>query len=576
MRFLPSFLISVPRTLLARLILLNMVGLLVLVGGILVLNETRQGLTNAYRQNLEAQARLIAGALSQTAQPDTTFQFFEPSLLNRLLRDGRQPRWDLRDAERAMSQARQVSTARLRLYAGNGNLVLDSAHMDRSARVIAKSLPPMDKDDMMPGFLTSIWQSVQRFFRPSAPLLSEINAADGSGLEEVVAALRGRTASLQRQSEEGGDILTVAVPVQGYRAIIGALMVSTQPGEIDAILAQERQAVLQLSGVALVVNVMTSLILAATLILPVRRLAAAMRGFGANSPTLPGLETIPDYTPRGDEIAELSSSLRDMTGRLLDRINTIDRFAADVAHELKNPLTSLHSAVPSIEHTDRNQTPEAHEQLMGIIHNDVQRLNRLISDIANATRLDAELNRGASEAFDLTKLTQEVAGAIGEGMAEANHGVELVVRAEVACPVMAQKSPIAQILDNLVSNALSFSPDGGRVFVTTQSHPSHVALIVADEGPGLAPDTQEKIFERFYTDRSHQPSTPSNSKSAKKHAHPAGHSGLGLSISRQIARAHGGDLLADNRPDGMGTYFTLTLPKAVPDAKTASSSRGKA
>ncbi len=587
MRFLPSSLVWIPRTLLARLILLNMVGLLVLVGGILVLNETRQGLTNAYRQNLEAQARLIAGTLSQTAQPNMAFQFFEPSLLNRLLRDGRQPRWDLRDAERAMSQARQVSTARLRLYAGNGNLVLDSAHMDRSARVIAKSLPPMDNDDMMPSFLTSIWQSVQRFFRPSAPLLSEINAADGSGLEEVVAALQGRSASLQRQSEEGGDILTVAVPVQGYRAIIGALMVSTQPGEIDAILAQERQAVLQLSGVALVVNVLTSLILAATLILPVRRLAAAMRGFGANSPTLPGLETIPDYTSRGDEIAELSSSLRDMTGRLLDRINTIDRFAADVAHELKNPLTSLHSAVQSIEQTERSQTPEAYEQLMSIIHNDVQRLNRLISDIANATRLDAELNRGASEAFDLTELTQEVAGAIGEGMAEASHGVKLVVRAEVACPVLAQKSPIAQILDNLVSNALSFSPDGGRVFVTTQSHPSHVALIVADEGPGLAPDTQEKIFERFYTDRTHQlPShlnskskskskSKSNSKSAKN-AHTAGHSGLGLSISRQIARAHGGDLLADNRPDGTGTYFTLTLPKTEPDSKAASSSRGKA
>jgi len=574
MRFLPAAFVFLPRTLLARLTLLNMIGLLILVGGILVLNETRQVLTNAYRQNLEAQARLIAGALSQTAQPNTAFQFFEPSLLNRLLRDGSQPRWELRDAERVMSQARQVTSARLRLYAGNGDLVLDSAHMDRSARVIAKSLPPMDNDDGMPGFLSSAWQSVQQFFRPSAPLLSEINAADGSGLEEVVTALRGRTASLQRQSEEGGDILTVAVPVQGYRAIIGALMVSTQPGEIDAILAQERQSVLQLSAIALVVNVMTSLILAATLIVPVRRLAAAMRGFGNNSPTLPGLDTIPDYTPRGDEIAELSSSLRDMTGRLLDRINTIDRFAADVAHELKNPLTSLHSAVQSIEHTERSQAPETHKQLMGIIHNDVQRLNRLISDIANATRLDAELNRGASEAFDLSHLTQEVAGAIGEGMAEANPQVTLVVRAEAACPVVAQKSPIAQILDNLVSNALSFSPDGGRVFVTTQSHPDHVALIVADEGPGLPPDTQEKIFERFYTDRAQQPQAPVPGH--KKSAHAAGHSGLGLSISRQIARAHGGDLSAENRPDGTGAYFTLTLPKLVASSKATSALRGKA
>jgi len=566
MRFMPSSFHFPTRTLLARLILLNMLGLLVLVSGILILSETRQVLTNAYRQNLEAQARLIAGALSQTAQPDNPFQFFEPSLLDRLLRDGGQARWQLRDAERVMSQSRQVSSARLRLYTGNGDLVLDSAHMDRSARVISKSLPPMETDDLMPGFLTFAWQSTQRFFRPSAPLLSEINAADGRGLEEVVAALRGRTASLQRQSEEGGDILTVAVPVQGYRAIIGALMVSTQPGEIDSILAQERQAVLQLSGIALVVNVLTSLILAATFIIPVRRLAAAMRGFGSHSPTLPGLDTIPDYSPRGDEIAELSSSLRDMTGRLLDRINTIDRFAADVAHELKNPLTSLHSAVQSIEHTDRSQTPEAHAQLMGIIDNDVQRLNRLISDIANATRLDAELNRGASEAFDLSQLSRDVAGAIGEGLGEASPKRELVVRAEAVCPVLAQKSPIAQILDNLISNALSFSPADGRVFVTTQAHGAHVAMIVADEGPGLAPDTQEKIFERFYTDRTHQPSNQS---------HAAGHSGLGLSISRQIARAHGGDLTADNRPDGTGTYFTLTLPRADLPSKAAAAARGK-
>ncbi len=560
MRSFTKFISVSRRSLLARLLLLNMLGLLILVGGFLALHETRQVLTNAYRENLQAQARLIAGALSQTAQSDNPFQFLEPSLLSRLLRNnGHQQKWQMPDIERVMSQARQVSSARLRLYDRKGNLILDSAHMDRSARVIAKQLPPMDDDLPMPGVIARLWEGlwaeIQPIFRPPAPLLSEINAANGASLVEVASALRGAVSSLQRQSEEGGDILTVAVPLQGYRAITGALMLSTQPGEIDKIVAQERYLVLQLSAIALVVNVVTSLFLAAMLIIPVRRLAAAMRGFGSNSPTLPGLEAIPDYSARGDEIAELSSALREMTERLVARISTIDRFAADVAHELKNPLTSLHSAVQSLDQTDKQTNAAAHQQLMGIIHNDVHRLNRLISDIANATRLDAELNRGESETFDLTELAHELSGALADAF-KTEQGVELIVRAQASCPVLAQKLRVVQIIDNLLANAVSFTPQGGRVFITTQVHATHVALIVADEGAGLLPDTQEKIFERFYTDRAHQP------ERAADDAQLSSHSGLGLSISRQIARAHGGDLMADNRPDGSGAYFTLTLPLA--------------
>ena len=554
------------RSMLTRLVGLNMLGLLVLVVGFLALHEARQVLTSAYRQSLEAQAKLIAGALSQTARVDDPFQFFEPSLLNRLLRDGPQQRWAMRDAQRVVGQARQISTARLRLYGRDGKLILDSANMGRSAQVIAKQLPPMDDDKIMPGLVAGLTQKIRHFLRQPEPVLSEINAANGRQLEEVTSALRGRAASLQRQSEEGGDILTVAVPVQGYRAITGALMLTTQPGEIDRIVAEERQLVLQLSAMALVVNLITSLLLATMLIVPVRRLAAAMRGFEAKSPTLPGLETIPDYAKRGDEIGELSAALRGMTARLVARIHTIDRFAADVAHELKNPLTSLHSAVQNIEAAERADNPEAYEQMMAIIHNDVQRLNRLISDIANATRLDAELNQGDSDIFDLADLADGISQALSDSIAESN-GVSLVARCESGSMVLAQKPRIGQIIDNLVSNAVSFSPNGARVFITCQRQNGAVQLIIADEGPGLAPDTQEKIFERFYTDRARQPVNAAHSANAdnmpgQKAALQAGHSGLGLSISRQIARAHGGDLTAANRPDGVGAYFTLTLPLA--------------
>ena len=544
------------RSLIARLIGLNMLGLLVLVGGFFMFQESRQLLTNAYRQSLETQANLIAGALAPTAQADNPFQFFEPSIMNRLLQNGGRSDWQLRDAEAILARARLVSDSRLRLYARNGRLVLDSAHMDRSARVIAKSLPPMPDSDTMPGFMQGVMKSISALWRDPTPLLSELNAADGLRLTEVARALRGQAASGQRQSEEGGDILTVAVPVQGYRAIVGALMVSTRPGEIDALLAEERRLILQLSAIALAVNIITSLLLVANLVVPVRRLAAAMRGFGNTSPSLPGLETIPDLSHRRDEIAELSGALRDMTERLLARINVIDRFAADVAHELKNPLTSLHSAVQSLD----GSQDDDRAQLMGIIHNDINRLNRLISDISKATRLDAELNLEPSEKFDLSALAEELSGALAQGF-ESERKVVLVARTDMACPVLGQKPRIAQIIDNLLTNAVSFTPSGGRVFLTTQQRDGEALLLIADEGPGLAADTQEKIFERFYTDRSAQPARD------KTHGASLGHSGLGLSISRQIARAHGGDLIADNRPDGTGAYFTLSLPLAETPAK---------
>jgi two-component system sensor histidine kinase ChvG len=562
---------TVWRSLIARLVGLNMLGLLVLVGGFLTFQESRQLLTNAYRQSLETQANLIAGALAPTAQAQNPFQFFEPSIMNRLLQNGGRSDWQLRDAEAILARARLASDSRLRLYARNGRLVLDSAHMDRSARVIAKSLPPMPGDDTMPGLMQNLMKAVTSIWRDPTPLLSEINAADGLRLTEVTRALRGQPASAQRQSEEGGDILTVAVPVQGYRAVVGALMVSTQPGEIDALLAEERQLIFQLSAIALVVNIITSLLLAATMVVPVRRLAAAMRGFGSTSPSLPGLETIPDLSYRRDEIAELSGALRDMTERLLSRINTIDRFAADVAHELKNPLTSLHSAVQSLDQSKSGDR----EQLMGIIHNDINRLNRLISDISKATRLDAELSLEPSEPFDLSALAGELSAALTPGF-ESDNQINLVVRADTLCPVLGQKPRIAQIIDNLLTNAASFTPAGGRVFLTTQQRDGEALLLIADEGPGLAADTQEKIFERFYTDRTQQPARQQDTNGAKNDTQnntesnnaaatgKLGHSGLGLSISRQIARAHGGDLIADNRPDGTGAYFTLSLPLAAP------------
>ena len=572
MRFLSFF----REHLLARLVILNMLGLVVLAGGFLYVQESRQVLTTAYKQSLESQARLIAGILSRAARTNE-FQFFEPSILGQLLNGRVAPDWQRREASAILRQAKQVTNARLRLYARNGNLVLDSATMDRSAQVLAKSLPPLPGDGRMPDWLDNWLAQLSKLTRYQAPILSEMSASDGYNLPEVAAALKGRAASLQRQSEDGGDILTVAVPIQGYRAIIGGLMLSTRPGEIDALIGEERGQVLELIVLALVVNLLTSLFLASTVIAPVRRLAQAMRGFGQNTPTLPGLETIPDYAARGDEIAELSTALRDMTQQLVNRISMIDRFAADVAHELKNPLSSLSSAVQSLETAqsleraqseaidDKDKAGDkiAQQELLTIITHDVQRLNRLISDISNATRLDAELNRGTSAVFDLSQLVHKMSETM-TGFLLENYGVHLHIRADDALYVEAQEPQIAQIIDNLISNAASFTPSGGRVFITVWREADRVSLTVTDEGVGLPDDMTERIFERFYSDRSNAPihNAPIDGVKADKAktAIDEGHSGLGLSISRQIAQAHGGTLTANNRPDALGSYFTLTLP----------------
>jgi two-component system sensor histidine kinase ChvG len=549
-----------PTRLLPRLVFLNMLGLVVLSGGFLLLSESRQVLTNAYKQSLEAQARIIAGALGQAVNNEP-FQFLEPSLLGRILSDRRGANWQVREAERIMRRVGGVSNARLRLYGRDGRLLIDSAQMDRSIGVISRQLPPLPGASGMPVWYDRMKIGLERMVRGEAPILSEIIAADGYQLPEVASALKGRVGSLQRRSADGEDVLTVAVPVQGYRAIIGALMLSTPPGEIDQIIAQERRVVLELSALALGVSLMTSVLIAGMVVVPVRRLAGAMRGFGQNTPSLPGLDTVPDFSRRSDEIGELSEALRDMLRQLLQRINMIDRFAADVAHELKNPLTSLHSAVQSLP-SAKDAAQKA--QLLAIIEQDVFRLNRLISDISNATRLDAELNRGETERFDLSEMARDIGDGLAQTMQD-NAGATLSIRADAVCPIWAQKPRIAQIITNLLANAASFSPQGGQIMLTVRPNQTQVELIVADEGPGVAEDMRERIFERFYTDRGHAPERNPKSGSYRNLVEDT-HSGLGLSISRQIARAHGGELEAANRPDGTGAYFTLTLPLATAES----------
>ena len=297
------------------------------------------------------------------------------------------------------------------------------------------------------------------------------------------------------------------------------------------------------SGVMLVLSVL----LAGTIAEPVRRLSEAAdrvrRGTRAR-------EEIPDFSERSDEIGQLSASLRDMTGALYSRIEAIERFAADVAHELKNPLTSLRSAVETLP-LARN--PDSKERLLAVIIHDVKRLDRLITDISDASRLDAELQRAEAEPFDIAALLSTVVGMKNDVLKAGETAVELTVEPRESrrpLVVKGHDSRLVQVFNNLIDNAQSFSPPGAPVRITARPEEGRIEIRVEDEGPGIPDHALERIFERFYTDRPEQGFGQN--------------SGLGLSISKQIIEAHGGTIRAENRLDAAGTRkgarFIVTLP----------------
>jgi two-component system sensor histidine kinase ChvG len=337
------------------------------------------------------------------------------------------------------------------------------------------------------------------------------------------------------------------------RSVRGALLLSTQGGDIDAIIASERFSLLQVFLVAALVMVILSLFLAGAIVGPVRRLADAAERvrWGTQS-----RQEIPDFTSRPDEIGHLSGALRDMTKALYNRIDAIESFAADVAHELKNPLTSLRSAVETLPLA---RTQESRGRLLAIIQHDVKRLDRLISDISDASRLDAELARVDAEPVDMVRLLEAVVSVANERRRPGEPPILLTIEPHPlkrdAFFVLGHDSRLGQVINNLLDNARSFSPPEGTVRVTLRRRRGEVEVVVDDDGPGIEPHALDRIFERFYTDRPEQGFGQN--------------SGLGLSISRQIIEAHRGTIKAENRlggrdesgePRRLGARFIVRLP----------------
>jgi two-component system, OmpR family, sensor histidine kinase ChvG len=546
-----------------RIVSLNLVGLIALVASILYLSQFRAGLIDARVQSLQISAEIIASAIAASATVDTNTTTIDPDrLLDLKPGETYGPSDDSSgldfpiNPERVAPVLRQLispTKTRARIYDRDGGLIIDSRNLYSRGDVLRFELPPPAVQK--PGFAERIRIAIRTWLnRGDLPLYRELGAENGREYQEVGAALDGQKSSMVRVNERGEVIVSVAVPVQRFHspAVHGVLMLSTQGDDIDHMVTAERLAILKVGGVASAVMIVLSLLLASTIAGPVRRLADSAERVRRRIRTR---VEIPDFTGRRDEIGHLSGALRDMTDALYNRIEAIEMFAADVAHELKNPLTSMRSAVETLP-LARNENSRA--RLLAVIEHDVKRLDRLISDISDASRLDAELQRQDMTLVDLRRLLMTLSTVANETRLGNNVAVE--VRFEGRNPadtfsVPGHDSRLGQVISNLLSNAQSFSEAGGKVRIVCRRLRSEIEIAVDDDGPGIREDALQRIFERFYTDRPHQGFGQN--------------SGLGLSISKQIIEAHGGRIWAENRPgpldaDGAatvaGAHFVVRLP----------------
>ena len=492
---------------------LNLLSLLILFGGALALNEWNRGLVQARQESLMVQAELLSNVLGQLGitegVPEPTL---DPIAASQWLRDNFIP-----------------TGQRARLYDTYGLLVSDSFAV--SDKIPGEALPPA-----LPAG-SPVRQPVDPV-REQADL-SRANTALG---EEIEAALAGEPQATVRRSENGDRVVSVSLPVRHVQQVLGVL--TLEAGDVDQILGAQRKALVPFALVALAVNLLASLLLHLFVARPVMRLSAAadqVRLQRARAISLPDLED------RRDEIGDLARSLESMTETLSARMDAIERFAADVAHEIKNPLTSIRSALETL---DLVQDKDKRDRLTLVLQQDVKRLDRLITDISNASRLDAELSRDRPRPVDLGSLLTDIVGVYettgkeGEAPVRLNMGVDGPVR------VMGRDGPLGQVFRNLIDNARSFSPPGRAVRVSVgrdDTDPDRsLSIRVEDDGPGIPPENLETVFERFYTSR-------------PKGAVFGSNSGLGLSIVRQIVEAHGGRVHAENKTEG-GARFEIVFP----------------
>ncbi|MEM0946724.1 MAG: sensor histidine kinase [Pseudomonadota bacterium] len=531
-------LISINRSPLARkIITFNLLAILMLVAGVLFLNPFRDSLVFQRERALVSEAELVAAV-------------YEARLDARGIAPGaRAGGFDPEETLQALDLTTPVDVF---VFTPDGTVVATTVGQDRRDPPPISGLQRDDRTTLITDFLNGIWEGLSIVFSgrdegigPAAPGEDQVRTL-------VPAALEGRTQVNTGTDPFGNTIFQVATPIVVDGEAVGVVALVSATGEIDQLVRNEREQVLQMFVIAILVSVGLSLVLASTIANPLSDLAAAAEiGRDRNSRKIsPARVRIPDLTARPDEIGRLSGALRGMVAALYDRIDSNEQFAADVAHEIKNPLASLRSAIGTLRVIKKD---EQRGKLLDVIEHDVRRLDRLVSDISNASRLDSELVKEEEETFNLIKMIRGLTDHLG-GEAKAD-GIEFITDLPSE-PIIIDglESRLAQVFVNLITNAVSFCEDGDAIRVWARKRDNRVLVVVEDTGPGIPESALTKVFNRFYSER------PAN--------HFGNNSGLGLAISKQIVEAHGGVIWAENiRPtdaditsEPLGARFVVGLP----------------
>ncbi len=510
-----------------KIVLFNMLAIVVMVAGVLFLNPFRDSLVLQREQGIVAEAHLVADV-------------FEARLAGKIgvgLKEGM-------DVNAALEELDVGPGVEVFVFDTFGGVL---------GHVVSDAAPPQGdgRSTIITDFLNLIWEGV-------SGLLTAGDKGEDSRAPEALArdlygaARAGESVVNTARSAEGGTLFTVATPIWNAGEVMGVVALASAEGEIDRLVRNEREQVLQMFVIALLVSIGLSLVLASTIANPLADLAAAAElGRDRDARKMAsGRVRIPDLTARPDEIGRLSVAMRGMVAALYDRIDANEQFAADVAHEIKNPLASLRSAVASLHVAKRD---DQRTRLLEVIDHDVRRLDRLVSDISNASRLDSELVKEDEEEFDLLKTIANLAEYLGQQAQEK--GVEFITDLPAdSIMIRGLEARLAQVFVNLITNAISFCEDGDAVRVWARKRDNRVLVVVEDTGPGIPEQALTKVFKRFYSER------------------PSGdfgnHSGLGLAISKQIVEAHGGVIWAENiRPthaditsEPLGARFVVGLP----------------
>lgn len=519
-------LVALNRSPLARkIIIFNLMALVILVAGVLFLNPFRDSLVLQREAALVREAELIADIFEARMQPAV-------------------PGFDFADA---LAQVELGPGVEAYVFDPAGGLVASRVGPPMSERPNATNV----RSTVITDFLNMVWNGVSSVLTLGREVDTTV---DGASLARDLfpQARAGETGSSSGQGAAGGTLFSVGAPIWSAGEVMGVIALTSAEGEIDSLVRHEREQILQMFVVALLVSIGLSLVLASTIANPLSDLAAAAEiGRDRDQRKMsPGRVRIPDLAARPDEIGRLSVAMRGMVAALYDRIDANEQFAADVAHEIKNPLASLRSAVGSLRFVKKD---EQREKLLDVIEHDVRRLDRLVSDISNASRLDSELVKEEEEEFNLLKTIQSLGQYLGQQAAEK--GVDFITDLP-AEPILIRglEARLAQVFVNLITNAISFCEDGDAVRVWARRRDNRVLVVVEDTGPGIPEQALSKVFKRFYSDR---PPT-----------HFGNNSGLGLSISKQIVEAHGGVIWAENiRPtaadvtsEPLGARFVVGLP----------------